>query len=151
MGDNEQAAVAETVSETILLLFRSLLICVLNDDWLLQFGQKDTTDEPTNTTDDEKPESYVTPANPYTFPDDERQMYEKLCRGAAAPSQKVLARLRCRYFDNNNPYLRIGPVKVEEAFLKPRILVFHDVVFDEEIDVITSLATPRVWFKVTLI
>lgn len=92
----------------------------------------------------EEAEVPVVPANAYAYADEERRLYEKLCRGGTQPSPKILARLRCSYFDNGNPYLRIGPVKVEEAYPKPRILVFHDVIYDDEIAVIKALATPRV-------
>lgn len=41
--------------------------------------------------------------------------------------------LFCRYYHRGNPYLIIGPLKVEEAYLDPRIVIFHDVIFDDEI------------------
>ncbi|KAK9754310.1 Prolyl 4-Hydroxylase alpha-subunit, N-terminal region [Popillia japonica] len=86
--------------------------------------------------------------------------YEALCRGHRNPSDKVLAKLKCRYMDNGNPFLKIAPFKVEEAyanpdFLKiapfkveeayanPDILIFHDVMADDEIATIKALAQPR--------
>lgn len=39
---------------------------------------------------------------------------------------------------------RIAPLKVEEAYLKPKILLFRDVMSDSEIEVIKKLAQPRV-------
>lgn len=61
---------------------------------------------------------------------------------------KVEARLRCRYFtNNNNPYLILGPIKEEEAYLNPRLVVYHDVISDREIETVKQLAQPRVIFS----
>lgn len=57
---------------------------------------------------------------------------------------KLEGRLRCRYVTNNVPYFFIQPIKMEEALLKPRIVVYHDIISDEEIETIKRLAQPRV-------
>jgi len=57
---------------------------------------------------------------------------------------KKEARLRCHYFTNNNPYLLLGPIKEEEAYLNPRLVIYHDVLSDNEIETIKKLAQPRV-------
>jgi len=57
---------------------------------------------------------------------------------------KMEGRLRCRYVTNNVPYFFIQPIKMEEALLKPRIVVYHDVISDEEIETVKRLAQPRV-------
>ena len=36
-----------------------------------------------------------------------------------------------------------GPVKEEEVFLKPRIVVYHDFLSDPEVETVKRLATPR--------
>lgn len=61
---------------------------------------------------------------------------------------KVEGRLRCRYVTNNVPYLFIQPVKMEEAFHKPLIVIYHNVVSDDEIETVKKMAQPRVynWF-----
>ncbi|KAK9754309.1 2OG-Fe(II) oxygenase superfamily [Popillia japonica] len=69
--------------------------------------------------------------------------YEALCRGEKGPSDKILAKLKCRYLDNGNPFLKIAPFKVEEAYANPDILIFHDVMADDEIATIKALAQPR--------
>ncbi|KAI4458954.1 prolyl 4-hydroxylase alpha subunit [Holotrichia oblita] len=69
--------------------------------------------------------------------------YEALCRGEIRPSDAILAQLKCRYTDNGNPFLKIAPFKVEEAYLDPQILIFHDVMADHEIATIKELARPR--------
>ena len=64
---------------------------------------------------------------------------------------KVESSLRCRYITNNVPYLFIQPIKMEEALLKPRIVIYHDVISDDEIDTVKKLAKPRVrWSKFVL-
>jgi len=74
----------------------------------------------------------------------ERKNYEILCRGVKLMKPKVEARLRCRYFtNNNNPYLILGPIKEEEAYLNPRLVVYHDVISDREIETVKQLAQPR--------
>ena len=37
----------------------------------------------------------------------------------------------------------VGPVKEEEVYLSPRIVLFHDLITDAEIETIKELATPR--------
>jgi len=73
----------------------------------------------------------------------EREKYEILCRGVKLMKPKVEARLRCRYFRNNNPYLLLGPIKEEEAYLNPRLVIYHDVISDREIETVKKLAQPR--------
>lgn len=73
----------------------------------------------------------------------ERQMYEKLCRGEIGPDADVLAQLKCRYVANK-PFLKIAPLKLEEANLSPYIVVYHDVMYDNEIELIKQMAKPRV-------
>ena len=57
---------------------------------------------------------------------------------------KIEGRLRCRYVTNNVAFFFIQPIKMEEALLKPRIVVYHNVISDEEIDTVKKLAKPRV-------
>ena len=39
--------------------------------------------------------------------------------------------------------MKIGPFKEEEAFLSPRIVIFHDVASEADIEMIKARATPR--------
>ncbi|KAJ8977990.1 hypothetical protein NQ317_004535 [Molorchus minor] len=83
---------------------------------------------------------YRTPAmaDPYG-----KEHYEMLCRGEIELPIEMKSKLRCRYINNNNPFLKIAPFKVEEAYLKPDLLIFHDVMSDSEIETVKRLATPR--------
>lgn len=74
----------------------------------------------------------------------ERENYEKLCRGEVKTNPKELAQLKCRYVTNKSPFLKIAPLKLEEAKLKPYIVIYHDVIYDREIEVIKQMAKPRV-------
>lgn len=57
---------------------------------------------------------------------------------------KIEGRLRCRYVTHNQPFFFLQPIKMEEAYLKPRIVVYHDVINDDEIETIKKMAQPRV-------
>lgn len=72
-----------------------------------------------------------------------RGMYEKLCRNEVGLSEKIKAKLKCRYVDFGRPFLMLAKVKEEEAFLDPRIVLYHDVLSDREIKTIQQLAVPR--------
>lgn len=74
----------------------------------------------------------------------ERVLYEKLCRGEIQQTPEELSKLHCKYVTNNKPFLKIAPLKLEEAHLKPYIVVFHDVMYDNEMEYIKESAKPRV-------
>ena len=57
---------------------------------------------------------------------------------------KAEGALRCRYVTNNNPFLLLAPVKEEEVFLKPRLVVYHDVISEEEMETVKRLSKPKV-------
>lgn len=73
----------------------------------------------------------------------ERQLYESLCRNEVKPDPKQQAKLHCRYVTNTSPFLKIAPLKLEEANLKPYIVLYHDVMYDNEIEVLKQMAKPR--------
>ncbi|KAF7990836.1 hypothetical protein HCN44_000641 [Aphidius gifuensis] len=73
----------------------------------------------------------------------ERERYEMLCRGEVPQSPEIQKNLKCRYVDRGIPFLKIAPFKEEEAYLDPRIVIYHDVIYDDEIDTIKRMAQPR--------
>lgn len=80
-----------------------------------------------------------------TLDPEERDRYHMLCRDENLMSVAASSKLRCRYTNNNNnPFLIIAPLKEEEAFLSPRIILYRDVLYDNEIEVIKRMAQPRV-------
>lgn len=74
----------------------------------------------------------------------ERERYEMLCRGEVSIPPQVGRNLKCRYVDRGIPFLKIAPFKEEEAYLDPRIVIYHNVIHDEEIETIKRMAQPRV-------
>lgn len=74
---------------------------------------------------------------------DSRSEYEQLCRGDLITPLQISSKLKCMYVNNNVAFLKIGPFKMEEAFFDPRIVVFHDVIYDSEIATIKKMAQPR--------
>lgn len=74
----------------------------------------------------------------------ERELYERLCRGEVKMTPAKEAKLKCRYVHHNNPFLFLARLREEEAFLSPRIVLYHNVLADSEIETIKRLAQPRV-------
>jgi prolyl 4-hydroxylase len=68
-------------------------------------------------------------------------------RGEKVLDPKIQSQLRCRYVHRGEPFLKLQPAKEEEAYLSPRIVVYHDVLFENEITTITKLAQPRVKYS----
>jgi len=93
--------------------------------------------------DDGSPEEEQSLIENAVYLNQERQNYEKLCRGEVIPDAKLVAKLKCRYVTNKSSFLKIGPLKLEEASLKPYIVVYHDVLYDREIELIKQMAKPR--------
>ncbi|KAI4890596.1 hypothetical protein NFI96_032420, partial [Prochilodus magdalenae] len=94
----------------------------------------------------------------------EKRKYEQLCRGEGIRLVRIhfiaiivtdqhcwprttprrQSRLYCRFFDSNrHPYYLLGPVKLEDEWDRPRILRFHDVISDREMEKVKELAKPR--------
>lgn len=54
-------------------------------------------------------------------------------------SAKELSKLHCRML-STSPFTKIAPLKIEEANLEPIILIFHDILSVNEIEIFKSLA-----------
>ncbi|XP_051795814.1 prolyl 4-hydroxylase subunit alpha-1-like [Acanthochromis polyacanthus] len=81
-------------------------------------------------------------------PDDdllEMGKYEQLCRGeGTGMTPRRQSRLFCRYYDNNrHPRYVIGPVRQEDEWDRPRIVRYHNIVSDKEMEKVKELAKPR--------
>lgn len=57
---------------------------------------------------------------------------------------KTVAQLKCWYDNRGEPYLVLMPIKVEKHSLKPAVYTFYDVLSDQEIEAIKTLAKPLV-------
>lgn len=73
----------------------------------------------------------------------EHKSYELLCQGKLQPKPSQTKELHCRYVTNNVPFLKIGPLKLEEAYKDPMIVIYHDAMYDSEIEFIKKMARPR--------
>ncbi|XP_014293971.1 prolyl 4-hydroxylase subunit alpha-2 [Halyomorpha halys] len=73
----------------------------------------------------------------------ERDLYEMACRNAVSPPISITSKLKCRYVTNGIPFLKLAPLKEEEAYLNPRIILFREAMYDSEIEVIKKMALPR--------
>ena len=43
--------------------------------------------------------------------------------------------------------MKMAPIKEEEIYLKPRLVIFYDVISEDEIQVVKDFASPRVGVK----
>ncbi|XP_049537788.1 prolyl 4-hydroxylase subunit alpha-1 isoform X2 [Anopheles darlingi] len=82
-------------------------------------------------------------ASPHVYDKTERKLYEQLCRGEQEPPIELRSQLVCRYTTNRSPFLRLAPLKLEEAYRQPDIVIYHDVMSDREIELIKHYARPR--------
>ncbi|KAL4716402.1 hypothetical protein ACJJTC_006764 [Scirpophaga incertulas] len=73
----------------------------------------------------------------------ERQSYELLCRGEMDVPSEIAKRLHCKYLFDTHPFLKIAPIKMEYMYFQPDIVVFHQVMSDDEIKFIQESAKPR--------
>lgn len=70
--------------------------------------------------------------------------YGKLCRHDAQQTTKQTSRYRCRYETNGIAFLKIAPLKLEEYYQDPNIVLFHDALYDAEIEYLKIAAKPKV-------
>ncbi|XP_072939293.1 prolyl 4-hydroxylase subunit alpha-1-like [Epargyreus clarus] len=91
----------------------------------------------------EEEEPKRTKVDTNTLPEQERIAYETLCRGEMDIPSEIAMRLKCRYLTENHPFLKIAPIKMEQMYIKPDIIIFHEVMYDDEIEHIKELSKPR--------
>jgi prolyl 4-hydroxylase len=74
--------------------------------------------------------------------DIEKIMTHQVCRGYLTRSPKETKDLRCRYA-SFSLFSSIGPFKLEEANFDPYIVLYHDVISDNEIEALLQEARPK--------
>ncbi|CAD5215722.1 unnamed protein product [Bursaphelenchus okinawaensis] len=72
----------------------------------------------------------------------ERNIYEALCRNEVPVSVKATSQLYC-YYKRDRPYLILAPFKIEILRYNPLAVLFKDVISDDEVEIIQSLASPK--------
>ncbi|XP_038214789.1 prolyl 4-hydroxylase subunit alpha-1 isoform X2 [Zerene cesonia] len=94
-------------------------------------------------TGEDAEEEYVKPKEKLSAYAKERKVYEKLCRGEMDIPQEIAKTLTCRYLTENHPFQKLAPVKMEYMYRNPDIIMFYEVLSDEEIEYIKNMARPR--------
>lgn len=74
----------------------------------------------------------------------DKLQYEMLCRGEQLMPAEVESQLQCHYVTNNQPFYFIQPLKMEVAYLDPKIVVYYDVISEGEIETVKRLGQPKV-------
>ncbi|KAM3718366.1 Prolyl 4-hydroxylase subunit [Dirofilaria immitis] len=73
---------------------------------------------------------------------DMQHTYEELCLQKVPVKTKVQSRFYC-YYKMDRPYLRLAPFKVEIIRQNPLVVLFHDIISNEESRIIEMLAIPK--------
>lgn len=66
-------------------------------------------------------------------------LYRRICRNQGTKTPAERASLKC-FYDTKNDFLKIAPFKVEEADHHINLVIFHDVIFDSEIDELMKMS-----------
>lgn len=72
----------------------------------------------------------------------DRILNGQICRGDVLKSTKETSKLRCRYV-STNPFSKLARFKIEEANLDPYVVLFIDVVSDDEIKFLKEASKPK--------
>ncbi|KAH8381549.1 hypothetical protein KR093_007813, partial [Drosophila rubida] len=65
--------------------------------------------------------------------------YRYTCSGHIKTTPQEQRGLRCGYLTETHPFLLLAPLKVEELSTDPLLLLYHEVIYQSEIDIITEL------------
>jgi len=81
-----------------------------------------------------------------------QQYYQfgQLCRGETLRSPGMDKNLQCHYLHHHDPYLRLGPFKVEVMNRKPFVAVLHDILYEKEMEAFIEEATPKLVKSTTM-
>ncbi|XP_051721198.1 prolyl 4-hydroxylase subunit alpha-2-like [Ctenopharyngodon idella] len=118
----------------------------------IYFGQRLLNLDPTN--DEVKVElslykhlRFQKTSNPdiFTLNTKSNNSYEALCRGEIDErTSKRQSALSCRYSTGGgNPRLMYAPVKEEVEWDEPRIIRYHDIISDREIEILKNISRPH--------
>ncbi|XP_017101177.2 prolyl 4-hydroxylase subunit alpha-2 isoform X2 [Drosophila bipectinata] len=69
--------------------------------------------------------------------------YMLTCSGHWRPTPREERDLRCGYMSETHPFLWIAPLKAEELSRDPLLILYHDVIYQSEIDTIRKLTTNK--------
>lgn len=69
----------------------------------------------------------------------EVRSFKAVCQNAVFKSK-----LKCRYYHGQHKFLIIAPLREEDVSLTPKIKMYHNIIYDNEITKIKELAKPKV-------
>ena len=70
--------------------------------------------------------------------------YRKLCRGESRNlTRREQRHMKCWYRNKHHPLFLIKPQKVERVWVKPEILIFHDIIREDQSEWIKKTAHPK--------
>ena len=67
--------------------------------------------------------------------------FHSMCKGNSFDSKIIDYSLRCRFQHHKNPYLILGPFKLEELNQNPFIVTFKNILYNEEVETLKSMAS----------
>ncbi|XP_034484385.1 prolyl 4-hydroxylase subunit alpha-2 [Drosophila innubila] len=70
--------------------------------------------------------------------------YRYTCSGHIKTTPGEQRHLRCGYLTETHPFLLLAPLKVEELSDDPLLLLYHEVIYQSEIDTITELTRNKI-------
>lgn len=73
---------------------------------------------------------------------DETKAYETICRLPNSYNPSDAEKLKCFYWHNDEPFLRIGPIKAEMLWHEPEFIRFYDIISPKEVEIIDRLSKP---------
>ncbi|XP_030369283.1 prolyl 4-hydroxylase subunit alpha-2-like [Scaptodrosophila lebanonensis] len=65
---------------------------------------------------------------------DKYELYRRTCRGELRPTARQQRNLRCRYTDNNVPFRRLAPFKMELLSEDPFVAYYHNAMHESEME-----------------
>ena len=92
-----------------------------------------------------KEENYkMTVINSYADPILNEQ-FNRLCKGETLLAPELSKDTNCFYLHHFDPYLRLGPFKVEDQSISPYVTVFRDFLAESEMEYYKEFARPRLF------
>ncbi|CAK5086174.1 unnamed protein product [Meloidogyne enterolobii] len=82
------------------------------------------------------------PLNDTYYESVDRLAYEELCREENEINITEISKLYC-YYKMDRPFLRLAPIKVEIIRFEPLAVIFRNVIYDEEIEIMQNISLPN--------
>ena len=68
-------------------------------------------------------------------------LFRKVCHEGTLTNYRPTE--HCKWLHHNNPYLKLGPFKVEVIRQEPYLSVFRDILTDAEMEWLVNYSSPR--------